>query len=150
MLCMYIMLKILLSFLYIIIIEIYMLWIFFMSYDALLSLAKYIFLIVHTSGYRKTNCIHINCDVYDVMYGNISGKLKRGAFPLFPRISNMSRHVLLCLFMYYHVFIRIFFVTNLYIYLYICLYIRSYISKYVYTFICTFIHKYICLYIYIT
>ena len=59
---------------------------FFVSYDALLSLAKYIFF--QPLQADIADCIRINCDVYD-------RTSRRGSNPpLCPRIVNVLRHVL--------------------------------------------------------
>jgi len=67
------------------------------------------------SEYRKTDCIHVNWDVYD----NTS-EIKEGrqVLFLFPRIANVSRYVI---FLFH-----IFFVASSYIRLYIRSCIRSY------------------------
>jgi len=82
-----------------------------------------IFSIVRTSWYRKTDCIRVNCDAY----GNISGIVE--GFSSFFQEFRTYRDT------FHHVFLRIFFVTSLYIHLY---------NMYVYT----FIHTYVRLHIY--
>jgi len=113
-----------------------MLYSFFTSYDALLSLAKYIyyffFSIVRTSGYRKTDFIRIHSDVH----GNISGIVERKqALPLFPRISNVSRYV----------FLHVFSFSRVYTYVYT--FTRTFTRTYVHTYV--IIHSYYSYYTYI-
>jgi len=71
---------------------------FFVSYDALLSLAKYI--CNHcTNGYRKTSdCIRVNCDVYVE-----TSRIK----DLFRRIANMSQYVLSRFFYVFFLFVSL-------------------------------------------
>ncbi|KYN12749.1 hypothetical protein ALC57_15074 [Trachymyrmex cornetzi] len=54
---------------------------FFISYDILLSLAKYILSTVRTSGYRKTDRSRVNCGVYGKTF-----RIEEGVTPpLFPK-----------------------------------------------------------------
>jgi len=108
----------------------------------------FFFSTIRTSAYRKTDCIHINCDVY----GNTSGTVEEGKSSLLPRISNVSRHVyhafygfsLSRIYTYVHTyintFIRIYIYTYVYTYGYICLYVYAYIRLCMHMFIRTFIH----------
>jgi len=80
--------------------------------------------------------LHSRCDVCGSTSGVEEGNQ---ALPLFLRISNMSRHILLRLSMYFlchkliHIFIRTF----------ICMFIHIFIHTFIRTFIHTFIHTYI-------
>jgi len=72
---------------------------------------------------------------------------------LFPRLSNVSQHVLSRLPMYFfcnefihtytHTFIHTYIHTFIYTYIYIRLYIRTYIHTYVHTYIRTYIYTFI-------
>ena len=75
------------------------------------------FVAVRTSGYRKTDCIRVNCDIY----GNTSGiEEERQALPTF---SKNFKRVATCFITSFYIF----FVTSLYIHSYIRLYIHTYI-----------------------
>jgi len=98
------------------------------------------FLTVRTSGYRKTDCIRVNCDVY----GNTSG-IEEGRQAL-PTLSKNFKRVATCFITFFYIF----FVTSLYVRLYntyVYTYIHTYIYTYMHTYVYTYIRKYICLYV---
>ena len=86
------------------------------------------FLTVRTSGYRKTDCIRVNCDVY----GNISGIEEE-------RPPHSFQEFQTCRDMFYRVFLHIFFCHK---------HIRTFIRTFIHTYIRTYIHKYIRTYVY--